>query len=73
LVTDKLQALYESETNFATSTFCEARFTWKLGDDMNGFVAEGEAKTMHQAVAELVAAALCKFPDSVFAHKNLAT
>jgi len=39
---------------------------------MNGFDAEGEAKTMQQAVAELVAAALREFPDSAFAHKKLA-
>ncbi len=69
---DALQALYGSEINFMISTFWEAGFTWKLGDDMNGFIAEGQAETMQKAVAELVAAALHEFPNSVFAHKKLA-
>jgi hypothetical protein len=57
---DELQALYDSEINFTISTFWDVGFTWKLGDDMNGFVADGEAKTMQQAGAELVSAAIAR-------------
>jgi hypothetical protein len=64
---DELQALYDSEINFTISIFWDAGFRWKLGDDMNGFVAEGEARTMKDAVASLVSAAMREFPESVFA------
>jgi hypothetical protein len=67
---DELQALYDSEINFTISTFWDAGFRWKLGDDMKGFVAEGQTKTMEQAVAKLVAAALREFPDSIFGRKR---
>jgi len=62
-----VQALYDSEINFTISTFWDAGFRWKLGDESNGFVAEGEARTMKDAVAELVSAALREFPESTFA------
>jgi hypothetical protein len=50
---DELQALYDSEINFTITTFWDAGFKWKLGDDMNGFDAEGEARTMKEAVEQL--------------------
>lgn len=64
---DELQALYDSEINFSISTFWDCGFTWKLGDEMNGFDADGEARTLKEAVEQLVAAARLKYPDSVFA------
>lgn len=66
---DELQALYDSEINFTITTFWDAGFQWRLGDESNGFVAEGEARTMKEAVEELVAAARIKFPESDFATK----
>ena len=65
-----LQALYGSEINFSLSTFWDAGFDWKLGDDMNGFVAEGAAKTLAEAISALANAACRHFPDSVFAKAN---
>ena len=67
---DDLQALYDSEINFTISTFWDAGFRWKLGDNLDGFVAEGEAKTLQQATAEIVAAARREFPYSAFALKK---
>lgn len=64
----ELQALYDSEINFSISTFWDGGFTWKLGDELNGFVAEGEARTFQAAVCELVKAALKHFPLSGFAR-----
>lgn len=66
---DELQALYDSEINFEISTFWDAGFKWKLGDESNGFEAEGEARTMREAVEELVSAARIKFPNSAFATR----
>ena len=72
---ETLQELYDSEINFSITTLWDAGFRWKLGDDMNGFVAEGEAETLKLAGAVLKAAALKHFPGSAFAahqygHKN---
>jgi len=33
--------LYDSEINFEISCFWDAGFNWKLGDSVNGYVAEG--------------------------------
>lgn len=60
------QALYDSEINFAVSTFWDGGFDWKLGDDMNGFVAEGKAHTMEAAAHQLHRAAVEKYPDSKY-------
>lgn len=69
---DELQALYDSEINFNISTFWDAGFQWKLGDESNGFKAEGEEATIKEAVAELVKAARKHYPESEFA-KGLVT
>ncbi len=34
---DQFQALYDSKINFTISTFWDGGFTWKLGDELNGF------------------------------------
>jgi hypothetical protein len=65
---DELQALYDSEINFSIAAFWDTGFQWKLGDAMNGFVAEGEAPTMKEAIAELVSATRKQFPESHFAQ-----
>jgi len=44
-----LQDLYDSEINFSISSFWDAGFEVKLGDDLNGFVASGIAKTFDEA------------------------
>lgn len=61
-----LQALYDSEINIHLSTFWDNRYDWKLGDEMNGFVAEGNADTFVEAVDALVEAAIRCYPQSEF-------
>lgn len=63
---DPLQALYDSEINFQISSFYDEGFSWKLGDEMNGFKAQGKARTMKIAVLDLVQAAMRLYPDSEF-------
>ena len=62
-----LQQMYDSEINFTISVFWDAGFDWKLGDELNGYVADGCAKTMEDCVVQLGRAAIEHFPDSVFA------
>ena len=65
-----LQKLYDSEINFEISTFWDAGFDWKLGDEMNGWKDGGNADTLDLAVQDLRAAAIKHFPGSVFARKE---
>lgn len=67
---DLLQAMYDSEINFEISTFWDGGFEWKLGDGMNGFVAEGNGRTMQGAADALAAAAIEKYPNSAFAKSR---
>src|SRR3954469_16777078 len=39
-----LQALYDSQINFEVVWSAERRFVWRLGDEMNGWDASGEAQ-----------------------------
>ena len=64
-----LQALYQSEINFELSTFYDAGFDWKLGDYMNGYKAEGNARDVEGAVTALRDAAVHHYPDSDFARR----
>jgi hypothetical protein len=68
LATSTLQGLYESEVNYTVSAFWGCGFRWKLGDGLNGFVAEGSAATFDQAVSNLAQAAIEHFPESAFAR-----
>lgn len=61
------QLLYDSEINFSISTFWDAGFDVKLGDDMNGFQAETQVRTIAEAEEWLAATARQHYPDSVFA------
>lgn len=63
-----MQRLYDSEINCSISTFWDGGFMWKLGDEMNGFDADGEAETFSAAEMELAAAASAKYPNSAFAR-----
>jgi hypothetical protein len=62
-----LQDLYDSEINFSIVTFWDNGFEVKLGDDMNGFVASGNAAQFSNAVEWLMVRAIEKYPDSIFA------
>ena len=70
MTTETLQALYDSELNFEISTFWDAGFDWKLGDEMNGWKDGGNAGTLDLALQALKAAAIKHFPNSVFAQKG---
>lgn len=62
-----LQDIYDSEINFTLSTFWDGGFDWKLGDESNGWKAEGNADSLEQAVVALDAAAREHYPRSTFA------
>jgi hypothetical protein len=64
---EQLKKLYASEINFRIEAFWDAGFRWKLGDDVNGYVAEGAAKTLEDAAWLLAGAAREHFPESQFA------
>ena len=63
-----MQGLYESEINFSVSAFWDCGFWWRLGDPLNGVLADGSAATFEQAVSDLARAAIQHFPDSAFAR-----
>lgn len=67
-----IQELYESEINCGVVSFWENGFYWRLGDEMNGFPAEGQADTFVQAELALKHAAIQHFPDSKFANARTA-
>ena len=62
-----IQALYKSEINCSVSTFWDGGFTVKLGDEMNGFVAEMECRTATETAEFLDRAAREHFPYSAYA------
>jgi hypothetical protein len=66
-----LQQLYDSEINFEVSGFYDAGFDVRLGDALNGFLAEGKVKTWAEAEGWLRDQALAHFPDSKFAQDEL--
>ena len=61
-----MQALYDSEINCEVSTFWDGGFTVRLGDAMNGFVAETEAYSAAEAAEWLDKAARQHFPGSTY-------
>jgi hypothetical protein len=65
------QRLYNSEINFEVSGFYDAGFDVRLGDHLNGFLAEGKVETWAEAEAWLREQALAHFPDSKFAQDEL--
>jgi len=64
----RLEKLYDSEINFSISTFWDAGFYWKLGDEANGFKAEGNTYCLEDAIGALHEAAMEHYPDSVYAR-----
>lgn len=62
-----LQRLYDSEINASISTFWDGGFEVKIGDDMNGFMAEANVRDYAEAEVWLEAEAKRLFPTSVFA------
>ena len=62
-----MKKLYESEINCSISTFWDNGWDVKLGDEMNGFVAEGNFRNLVEAADFLDRQARKHFPDSVYA------
>lgn len=68
---ETLQQMYDSELNFQVSSFWDAGFSAKLGDDHNGFIwEEGQFETLPLAVEALVKAVLDAYPASTFAQNH---
>lgn len=63
---ETLQDIYDSEINFSISTFWDGGFDWKLGDEMNGYKAEGGTFTFGEAVESLALATHQHYPESLF-------
>jgi hypothetical protein len=66
-VASVMQHIYDSEINVSVSSFWDGGFEWKIGDDMNGFKAEGVAEDWDSTVYEMAEAISLRYPDSVFA------
>ena len=62
-----LNRLYESEINCSISTFWDNGWDVKLGDEMNGFRAEGNFRSLDEVAAFLDREARKHFPDSAYA------
>ena len=61
---------HDSEINFALSSFWDGGITAQLGDEMNGFLAEGTFATVADAERWLCDQARVHFPDSEFAKST---
>jgi hypothetical protein len=60
--------LYDSEINLELSCFWDG-FIWKLGDYANGYLAEGNASSIEDAIRQLRDAALTHLPGSEFSKQ----
>jgi hypothetical protein len=65
--------LYDSEINFEISSFWDGGFDVRLGDAINGFVAQDQVRTWEEVAPWLRAEALSHYPDSGFAQDELGT
>ena len=61
-----LQRLYDSEINFSISTFWDDGFEVKLGDGMNGFVAEANVQNFAEVKHWLTKQVERHYPNSLF-------
>ena len=61
------ERLYVSEINFQISTFYDAGYEVKLGDEMNGFKAETQVSTWKEVETWLDTESRRHFPKSVYA------
>ncbi len=61
-----MKKLYESEINCSISSFWDNHWDVKLGDEMNGFVAEGNFQTLDECADFLDRQARIHCPESVY-------
>jgi hypothetical protein len=64
-----LQALYDSEINVSISWLWDGGIDVALGDELNGYDADGQVSTVAEAAAWLRDQACKHYPDSGFARK----
>jgi hypothetical protein len=64
-----LDDLYASEINVDISWLWDGGIDVRLGDQLNGYKAEGKVSTMHEAAVWLRGQACKHYPDSGFAGK----
>jgi len=62
-----LDALYDSELNFSIASFWDNGLDVKLGDEMNGWDAEGSVQTAAEAAEWLDRKARAIYPKSKYA------
>ena len=62
-----LDRLYDSEINFSISCFWDNNIDVRLGDEMNGFAAEGNVATSAEAAQWLDEQARKLYPRSKYA------
>ena len=62
-----MKKLHQSEINCSISSFWDNGWDVKLGDDMNGYAAEGNFETLDEAATFLDLQARKHFPESLYA------
>ena len=62
-----MKKLYRSEINCSISGFWDNGWDVKLGDDLNGYTAEGNFETSDEAATFLDVQARKHFPESLYA------
>jgi hypothetical protein len=63
-----MQRLYDSEINVSVTSFWDDGFYVKLGDEMNGYRAEGRCNTWVAVEEWLDGMARIYYPDSDYAR-----
>jgi hypothetical protein len=71
MTTSTFQRLYDSEINFEVSCFYDADFDVRLGDALNGFLAQDKVPTWEAVEKWLHYAALKYYPNSAYARHAL--
>ena len=66
-----MKRLYESEINCSIASFWDNGWDLRLGDEMNGFVAFAECKSLDEAADFLDLEARKHFPESTYALGKL--
>jgi hypothetical protein len=64
----ELQRIYDSEINAEIRWFWDGGFTVRLGDKVNGFLAEEEVNSVADVLSWLQEAIACFYPHSDYAQ-----
>jgi hypothetical protein len=65
-----MQRLYDSEINFGVSAFWDDGFYVRLGDEMNGYRAEGRCATWKDVEEWLDGMVRVYYPNSAYARST---